>query len=286
MAGIAAMYPIIKTLDSFTDPYLLAFFRFFIAAIALLPIMAYRHSLRLPPKTEWPLFFFLGVCAVTPTALIAIGITHTNSIVSAILINTNPLLVALLAPLLISEHMTTKKALALAVGFAGVVSVVLNGHDIASLFSSDYFFGSAILMLGALLTALFTMYTKVSVRKYEGLYVTFFSVTLGSAMLALVVGIKGAFASMPDITPTLLASFLALGIVATAIPWVIRSSSMKYLEAHTAASFHLLIPVFAAFYSFLFLAESFTPWMLVGLGLTSVGVYIVQKEERQPRVVQ
>ena len=280
MAGIAAMYPIAKILGTSTDPYLLAFFRFFVAAIAILPIMAYRHSLRLPPKNEWLFFLFLGICAVIPTVCIAIGIVHTNSLVSAILINTNPLIVALLAPFLIAEHMTPKKALALAVGFAGVVFVVLNGHGIASLLNSDYFFGSTILMLGALLTAFFTMYTKVSVRKYEGLYVTFFSVALGSTILALVVGIRGGFASMPEMTPAVLASLLTLGIVATAIPYVIRSSSMKHLDAHTAASYHLLIPVFAAFYSFLFLSESFTVWMLIGLVLTSVGVYIVQREEK------
>jgi drug/metabolite transporter (DMT)-like permease len=39
MAGIALMYPILKTLGNSVDPFTLAFFRFSIAAVALLPLV-------------------------------------------------------------------------------------------------------------------------------------------------------------------------------------------------------------------------------------------------------
>ena len=52
MVSIAAFYPIVKALNGSMDPYLIAFFRFSIASLILVPVMAYRHSLRLPPIND------------------------------------------------------------------------------------------------------------------------------------------------------------------------------------------------------------------------------------------
>jgi len=282
MAGIAATYPILKYLNGAVDPYLLAFLRFFVASLALMPIMAYRHSLRPPPKSDLPLFLMLAFTVTIPTVFIVIGVEHTNSIVSAILVNTNPLVVALLAPLLIAEQMTVKKSLALCVGFLGVISVVLNGQSFATLFNSTYFFGSMLLVAVAFLSGLYAIYAKGAVRKYDGLYVTFFSITLGCAMLAAIVGFQGGFAPLLNFTPPIFLSILSIGIIGTAIPWVLWGSSLKHLDAHVAASFKLLIPVFAALYSFLFLTETFTIWMPVGLALISGAIYVVQRDDVRP----
>src|SRR3989344_7993122 len=56
MAGIAAFYPITKILDGAIDPFLLAFFRFSIAALVLLPFILYKGTLALPQKRDFPLF--------------------------------------------------------------------------------------------------------------------------------------------------------------------------------------------------------------------------------------
>ena len=280
MAGIAAFYPIVKALDNSIDPYLLAFLRFLIALLALLPIMAFRRSLRLPSPREWPLFIFIALCGAGATVLVVIGIGQTNSVVSAILLNTNPLIIALLAPLLISEQLTVKKSLALTAGFIGVILIVLNGQSLSALINSEYFWGSFIVLIAALLSGLNKIYSKGLVRTYDGLYVTFFAVVLGTSVLSVIVGFTGKFGQITQLTGTDVISVLLIGIVASAVPWTIWTSSLKHLDVHVAASFMLLIPIFAMFYSFLFLSEQFTVWMLLGLLLTSGGVYLVQREEK------
>jgi len=280
MAGIAAFYPIAKILNGAVDPYVLAFFRYFVATLALISVMAYKNRLRLPPRNEWPFFLMLSFFFVMPTGLIVIGIAHTNSVVSAILVNTNALLIAFLAPMLILEHTNARKALAFVVGFTGVVAVVLNGQPLPVLLNSDYFFGAVLLLGASLLSALYGIYAKAYVRKYDGLYVTFFSSAIGSVMLAFVLVLGGKFSEMTVPAPYIIVSLLAIGIICTAIPHVVWSSSLKHLDAQTAGSFKLLIPIFAMAYSFLFFQESFTIWMLLGLLLTSAGIYIVQREEK------
>lgn len=287
MAGIAAIYPIVKVLDGTVDPFLLAFFRFLIAALALLPVVMLRHAFALPKGKEWYTFFFIAACAVAPTALIVVGVAKTNTIVSAILINSNPLIVAFLAPFLIAEHVSSKKILGLALGFLGVISIVLNGQAPGALFHSEYLLGSLVLLTGALLSALNKIYSLNLVKRYDGLFVTFFAVALGSAMLALIVMGQQGFGQVFQLAPRSVLMLLAMGIVSTAIPWTIWSSSLKHLDVHVAASFNLLVPVFATLYSFVFFDESFTIWALVGMILTSIGIYIVQKEgEARPIVPQ
>ena len=282
MACIATIYPITKHLNGVVDPYLLAFARFFVASIALLPIIIYRRLLILPSVKELALFGFIAVCAVAPTIIIVVGVAYTNSIVASILINTNPLIVALIAPFLIGEEVTRVKTLGLAVGFAGVLFVVLNGQNPLADVNSAYLWGSLILLFGALLSGLNKTYSRNLVRKYDGLYVTFFAVVLGSMALALVVGFRHDFAQVLQFTPTTIFSLLAIGVVSTAFPWVVWSSSLKHLDVHVAAAFNLLVPVFATLYSFAFFDESFTLWMLGGLLLTSVGIYLIQREETIP----
>jgi drug/metabolite transporter (DMT)-like permease len=74
---------------------------------------------------------------------------------------------------------------------------------------------------------------------------------------------------------------ILIGVFSTAIPWAIWSSSLKHLDVHVAASFNLLIPPFAALYAFLFLQQEITLWMIAGMLLVSVGIYVVQWEEKK-----
>ena len=280
MAGIAATYPITKALNGAVDPFMLAFLRFFIASLALLPIILYRRTLSIPRGKELGLFGLIALCAVLPTALIAISIPLTNSVVAAILINTNPLIIVLIAPFLIGEKVTSSKIVGLFIGFCGVVAVVLNGHNPFTELSSSYLWGTLILLFAALLSALNKTYSRNLVRKYDGLYVTFLGVVLGALALGAINVLRGGLSLLPEFTTNVTLSVLTIGIIGTAIPWVVWSNSLKHLDVHIAASFYLLIPVFATFYSFFFLSEQFTFWMLLGLILTSIGIYIVQRQEK------
>jgi len=280
MAGIAAFYPITKILDGAIDPFLLAFFRFSIAALVLLPFILYKGTLALPQKRDFPLFALVALCGVIATSLIFFGIERANSIVSAILVNTNPLMIALLSPFLISEYVTKSKRVGLIVGFIGVIVIVLNGHDPVTLFKSEYFWGSLILLAAAIFASINKIYSKGLVRMYDGLYVTFLATAFGAAMLSAVAVFNGAIPQVIDAAVSHPLALLTIGVVSTAIPWTIWSSSLKHLDVHVAASFSLLIPIFAALYSFIFLTEDFTLWMLFGMILTSAGIYIVQREEK------
>lgn len=280
MAAIAALYPILKMLDGAVEPLLLAFFRLSIAAIVLLPVVLYKNSFAMPPKKDLALYVLIAACSVVTTALLVVGIGLTNSIAAAILINANPLIIAALSPLLIGEDVHGRKKVALVIGFLGVVLVVLNGHAPAALLTSEYFFGSLILIFAAIVGGISKIYSRDLVRKYDGLHVTFIALVIGSLLLAVVVGAQNGFAAVSQFAPSTFFLLLALGVVCTAVPWAVWNSSLKHLDVHVAASFSLLIPILAAMYSLLFFNETFTAWILAGMLLTSIGLYFVQREAK------
>lgn len=284
-AGIASFYPLTKSLTD-VDPYTIALLRSGIAALVLIPVMYYWRSLRLPPTDEWPLILFLAFCTVAPTAFLASGIAHTNSVIAAILMNTQPLLIGLASPFLIAERTSAMKLVAIGIGFVGVVFVIWNGRTPGGVLDDVYLWGILLVMTGACISALNKMYSKRLVLRHDGLYATFFGTVVGSSLLILFLAATGGLGGLAKLdAPEWLAAFL-IGTLATAIPWVVWASSLKYLDVQVAASFNLLIPIFAAFYSFLFLDEALTLWIFAGLVLTSIGVYIVQRKAPQPGIVQ
>ncbi|MBI4080041.1 DMT family transporter [Candidatus Kaiserbacteria bacterium] len=277
-AGIATFYPLVKILNGAIDAHVLAFLRFLVAALVLLPVLLATSYLRVPFKRDWAPFLSIALLGIGANVLVIIGIGQTNSVVSAILLNTNPLIVALLAPLVIDEQLTLKKVIALVVGFFGVILVILNGQDVSTLVHSEYFWGSLIVLVAALFSGLNKIVSKGLVRRYDGLFVTFIGVALGALLLGIMTATNGTLPEIASLTAKEMAIVLLIGIIASAIPWAIWNSSLKHLDVHVAASFMLLIPIFATLYSLLFLRETFTIWMLVGLLLTSLAIYFVQRE--------
>jgi len=286
MACIGAFYPIAKFLAGSIEPLVVAFFRFALAALALLPVMLYQRSIRVPRREDIFWLFLVAVCGIVPTVFIVVGVESTNSVVAAILINTNPLVIALLSPLLISERVRAGAKVGLVVGFLGVVAIVLNGESIFNLFNSAYVWGALILSSAAIFAGFSKIYAKGLVRIYDGLYVTFFGTLISSVVLALILAFTGKFAAVVDFSSSQILALVAVGIICTALPWTIWNSSLTHLDVHVAASFNLLIPIFTTFYSFLFLDESLSMWIFAGMLLTSLGVYVVQKEEPRPAIIQ
>ena len=275
-AGVASFFPLVKNLADL-DPYVVAFLRYAIAALALLPIVLYR-SFRLPHAKEWPFIIFLACFTVTPTIFLTSGIAHTNSVTGAILMNTQPLMIGLISPLLIGEHVTFRKGIAIVLGVIGVITVVSNGRGLDVALTPSYMAGIGLLLLAASIAATNKIYSKTLVRRYDGLYTVFVTAALGSLILLMGMPFLSDVSQPWNLSGKELLVALWIGTMGTAFPWTIWSSSLKHLEVHVAASFNLLIPVFAALYAALFLNETLTLWIIVGLVLTSIGVYIVQRE--------
>jgi drug/metabolite transporter (DMT)-like permease len=97
----------------------------------------------------------------------------------------NPVWVALLAPLLLGEAMTRRKALAVALGFAGVLIVAQPGAHPLNI-------GHAAGLLAALGFALNTIWTK-RIMAHDTVLCVLFWMTLSQFVMGLALGLPGGF---------------------------------------------------------------------------------------------
>ncbi len=98
---------------------------------------------------------------------------------------TNPIWVALLAPLLLGERLTRRRIAAIALGFAGMLIVAQPG-------AAPLNIGHAAALLAAIGFALNTLYTK-SIMGHDTVLCVLFWMTLSQTVMGLALGLPGGF---------------------------------------------------------------------------------------------
>lgn len=267
--------PLLKILSGDVSPSLLNLLRFSMAGLALLPFVL-RRRIKIE-KNDLLGISFLGLVGIFLYSIINIvGIRLSTAINNVVLINSWPLMLALAAFLLGREKVTAKSLAGVAIGFAGVVVVMINGVGIESLMRSEYFAGNLLILLSALCFMAYSMFSKAYIGKYGGLAVTFYAVAAGAAAL-----FASSIASQDILGLASLGtgSFLLLlwiAVPTTALAWVIWFTGVGKIGAVRTGSFFLLTPVFGIIYSSALLGEQVTLFTVVGTALILLGIRLVQ----------
>ena len=225
-------------------------------------------------RSQWLVYSALGILANAAY----LGLTYTAlggglaSGMGSIVASTNPLILALVAPRLLGEPLTWRKALGLALGFGGVVGVMLarSGADTARPTEVGLAF------IGVTSNVASTVLFKRARGSTDLLAIN--TIQLVAAGLALI-PIAALLEPSPSVqwSPTLVASFVYLvGVlsVGASLLWF-------WLLSHGAASrvsaFYFLTPIFGLAFGALLLGEAIGPGDAVGLVAVALGILLVQR---------
>lgn len=272
-----ASYLLIKIALDGISAEMIVFARVTLAAALLYAVIAVRGGLdrrALAYLREHPgrtaIQGFLSVAL--PFSLIALGETRIGSGLTGVLISPGPLFIALLAPFVDrSEQVGGRAALGLVIGFAGVV--VLVGLDAVSDFGE---FAGALAVLGAAASyGVGAMYTKLKFARVPPLVVSFGSCAAAAAITA-VPAIASATRTSPDGGE--IAAVVCLGVVGTALAFVLYYSLIAETGAGRASLVGYLIPPVALVYGALLLNESITAASILGLVMILCGVVLAGGE--------
>ena len=113
-------------------PFWLAFFRFFIAGLILLPFAFHRLHLRKVRLAgrDWLALAGLGLLGVTlMSSLYHLAITFLPANIAALVFSCNPVFVVLFAPLVLPEKITARKLAAVLVCLAGIAVLAFDRAD-------------------------------------------------------------------------------------------------------------------------------------------------------------
>src|SRR3954471_22732308 len=224
-------------------------------------------------RPKWALI--LAVTAVAaPFLLITFGEHVVPSGLTAVLISPASLFIALLAPFILpSESIDRRQGAGMLLGLIGVMVIV----GLESVHTLKEFLGALAMIGAAFFYGLSNFIVKGRYGKLAAVQTSWISVTVaGLSTLPI------ALITTPGHTPDLgsSAALVVLGVLGTALAFVIYYELIAGVGAARAALVSSLSPGIALFYGALFLDEKITVAAVVGLVLILGGVAIASRPKR------
>ena len=216
----------------------------------------------------------VGWLALTQTVLfygaVFWGIAHAGAGLSAVLANTDPLFVAVLAAAFLGERLGGPQWAGLAIGLVGAAVVVWEGPLWPPALSSD-----ALVVLGGAIA--WSIGTVVAARGIRGrgapLALAGWQMTAGGAVLVLVGAVGEGDPSTTGAREVALV--VALAVAGSAAPLALFYLALAKAPAAEVSAWFFLVPVVAVLSAWPLLGESPSARLVVGMAGVSAGLWLV-----------
>jgi drug/metabolite transporter (DMT)-like permease len=209
-------------------------------------------------------------CFMTATASLYIfSIRNTSAANAALLINTSPVYIAFLAPVLLKEARPryTWISLALLIPGAALITGVMDGG-----FDTAHLLGNLAGALGGFLFAVVLIFSRSLVGKVDGLTQTAWG-ALTASLLLLPFGLSttwGTFtANLPLLAP--------MGAITLGLAPLMYFLALQKLKAQVVSVVAILEPVFGVLIGVLIFQEALTIPAMLGSVLILASIYLISK---------
>lgn len=201
------------------------------------------------------------------------AINRTSLSIAAILLYTAPALVMVFSAILFKEPMTSRKLLSLCLTFIGCLLVTVfaqtSGQKITPL--------GVLMGLGSGLGyALYSIFGRYALKKYDSLTVTVYTFIFASLALL-------PFADLDILTRLsdfrTLAITVAMGVTATALPFLLYTKGLTRLETSRASITATLEPIVATGIGILLYGEPLTLFKASGIFLVLLAVALIREDK-------
>ena len=249
-------------------PAFIAWSRIALAAALLLPLAIQRKVLQGLRERTAAIIGYTACEVAVPFILISIGEQYITSSLTAILVATMPLMVALLSlRLMPGEHLGGKRLLGLLIGFAGVVALL--GFDVAG--RATELLGAALVLVATLGYAIAPIIVSRRLSDLDPL-----GPVTASLLIATVALLPPAIATFPGQLPSVsaLIAIAVLGIICTAAGLLAFFRLIAEAGPSRASVITYVNPLVAVVVGVLALGERLSLVSVAGLGLILVGSWV------------
>ncbi|MGW9123863.1 DMT family transporter [Paenibacillus chitinolyticus] len=262
-------WPLSKYALEFAPPLLFAGLRIFIGGLILL-IFALPRYRKLNMRHTWNIYLISALLNIILFfGFQTFGLNMMPAGLFSTIVFMQPVLLGIGAWLWLGESMTGFKIIGLILGFIGVAVISINDG------SGNISSAGILLGLASTITWTFgTIYMKKTSTKVDAIWLTTLQMIFGGIVL-LVAGTT--VENWTDIVwnQPFISALSVIAIFCTALTWLVFFLLVRSGEAGKIGSFNFLVPLIAIVISVLFLGETITPKMVVGLILIIIGVALV-----------
>jgi len=261
--------------DTYT-PMAIAFGRIFFAALVMV-LYCGMKGIKIDAFGEhWKMYASIGlVNLILPFFFISFGIVKVQSNMAAILMSTAPIYATILGQLFIQdEKINFLKLLGIIIGFLGIV--FLFSDDL--LINQSNFLYALIIILGPFCYTLGGLLSlKLKHIKNETLTSSIL-VWAVIMLLPVLFIVENPTELRPSWNSTI--SLFYLGVVATAIAWLMRFYILKSNGLVFQSQVAYIIPIFGLIFGYVFLGEKITYKIIVALIAVLVSTYLIEKSKK------
>ena len=258
-----------------------AFLRFAIASIVLL-IITLRSYKKLPPvpREQWFPLLLLGLSGVFAYNVFFFrGLQFIEAGRAAVIIASNPIVIAICAAILFGEKLNLLKILGIVLSVCGAIVVITQGHPVTILHSGVgkgelYIFGCVICWVT------YSLLGRAAMHSLSPLVAVTYSALIGAFLLFPAACLEGMFSQITDYSLTAWLSLFYLGLCGTVIGFVWYYQGIQRIGSTRAGQFINFVPISAILLSAWLLDEPLTVSLLSGVFLVSSGVYLTNRRAK------
>lgn len=253
-----------------SDPVAVAFYRYAIAGLCLLPVLAATWPRGRLPLAEVGRIALLGALffGFFPWAFSA-ALLHTTAARGAVDLATIPIQTLVVAALFGREAASAAKLASVGLAFVGVVTAL----GPAALGGGAHVLGDGLMLVGAFSAALYSVFGRPVLARNGALFVTALAMLFGVLALLPLAAVGGAV-TWPTLSRDGWLAIIFLGTVGGALQFVLFTWALRWLPPSRVVIYLALNPVTALLLAALLLDEAITVALVAGLALVLGGIAV------------
>ncbi len=271
-----------KIISDYLPPFTAGALRFALASVVLVAFMLIMR-VRIPVLEirDWLMLLwlsFVGMLLLNYVFFVSFPYTLVSE--TYIIVGLNPVLMFVFSVIFIGEKWHWAKFAGVLLAFSGV-AIAFYHPDIIH---STHLWGDFLFSLSVVAWVVYSISMKGLLRRVSPIIVTVYTSVIGTIMLAAAALIIEKpltdipkVLALPDLSH-LVTALLYVGIIATAVAYILWSEAVARVGPSTSAVFIALVPPLGVVFSSLLLHEPLYHNLLFGLGFIIAGIILTTRD--------
>jgi drug/metabolite transporter (DMT)-like permease len=261
----------------------MVFYRFFFAALALLPLLAFHKRDPSRPRFNRRDVRTLLLCAFLGIPLQFLiqftGLSLTTVSHASLMVGTMPVLLAVAATLFAHERMDATGWFSLAVSTSGATLIAFGAHDTASA-NAPTLTGDLLVVLSLVIALGWVLLNKRLMERHSAVIVTAYGTLAGTAMLAVCVPLRYGLPPVHNISLKAWLALAASGLLCTAATTLLWNWGITQVPASQAGVLLNMEPLIGSILGVCLLHESLGPSARIGGAMILAAAILITTRSR------
>jgi drug/metabolite transporter (DMT)-like permease len=273
-----AGWPALKVLTYSLPVEVVSFWRFFLMIFAFIPVLFFIKKPLTMNKRALKYILPSAVLNVLFMVFAFIGVQKGFAGSGGVVITTlSPVLTFVLVSLVFKKHPPKMQVTGLFIGFVGGLIMLKVNELIGHLNGAEFYF-----FLCALVWAVLTLISQRSHAVIHPVHYSFY-IAVFASVIFFFIALPYNIMAVADEGWVFWSALLYLAIFGQTIATTIYFIASGKLGSSQASSYMFLVPIFALLTSFILLGERAEWHIVVGGGITLLGLYLINRSQRAGR---